>query len=371
MAKKNGASKNGPAKKPAGAGKSAANAGPKVPPKPATKAGSKPATKSTTKATAKPAAKALAKPPAKAPAKAPVKPVAKPAVKPAVDAAKSKPAPAKAPAPAGTAGVRPTHIGKITEAPPPPPPKRRGILPPLFGPPPTPPKRSKGAPPPVIAKPKPKKKPGAENADKTPKKKIDYANAVSVAAAAVQAAAAPAQPSKKASLQPGLFMISGRRVRTLSLKGIKIARTPKAAKAAAAKPVETAPLVLAKTKLTPKELEGFRDILNRMRRELAGRVHDLEEEALKSSGGNLSNMPLHMADVGTDTFDQDFNIGMAQTERGIVQEIDEALKRIANRTYGMCMLTGKPIPKGRLAAMPWAKYTVEAARQVEKSRPRP
>ena len=367
MAKKSGAFKNGPAKKPTSAAKPAAKAGSKAPSKPVGKSGSKPATKSTAKATAKPAAKA--------PAKAPVKPVAKPAVKPAVDAAKSKPAPAKAPAkapaPAGTAGVKPTHIGKITEAPPPPPPKRRGILPPLFGPPPTPPKRSKGAPPPVIAKPKPKKKPGAENADKTPKKKIDYANAVSVAAAAVQAAAAPVQPSKKAPLQPGLFMISGRRVRTLSLKGIKIARTPKAAKAAAAKPVETAPIVLAKTKLTPKELEGFRDILNRMRRELAGRVHDLEEEALKSSGGNLSNMPLHMADVGTDTFDQDFNIGMAQTERGIVQEIDEALKRIANRTYGMCMLTGKPIPKGRLAAMPWAKYTVEAARQVEKSRPRP
>ena len=363
MAKKSGASKNGPAKKPTSAAKPAAKAGSKAPSKPVGKSGSKPA--------AKPAAKPVAKPSAKTSAGATTKGATKPAAKPAPDAPKAKPAPAKAPAAAGTAGVKPTHIGKITEAPPPPPPKRRGILPPLFGPPPTPPKRSKGAPPPVIAKPKPKKKPGAENADKTPKKKIDYANAVSVAAAAVQAAAAPAQPSKKASLQPGLFMISGRRVRTLSLKGIKIARTPKAAKAAAAKPAEPVPVVLAKTKLTPKELEGYRDILNRMRRELAGRVHDLEEEALKSSGGNLSNMPLHMADVGTDTFDQDFNIGMAQAERGIVQEIDEALKRIADRTYGMCMLTGKPIPKGRLAAMPWAKYTVEAARQVEKSRPRP
>ena len=356
MAKKNGASKNAPAKKPASAAK------------PAAKGNSKGGSKAPSKPAAKASAKAATKPAAKAPVKAPVKAVSKPVV----DTPKAKPAAAKSPAPAGTAGVKPTHIGKITEAPPPPPPKRRGILPPLFGPPPTPPKRSKGAPPPVIAKPKPKKKPGSESTDKTPKKKIDYANAVSVAAAAVQAAAAPAQPSKKAPLQPGLVMISGRRVRTLSLKGIKIARTPKsAAKAAATKPAEPAPVVLAKTKLTPKELEGYRDILNRMRRELAGRVHDLEEEALKSSGGNLSNMPLHMADVGTDTFDQDFNIGMAQAERGIVQEIDEALKRIADRTYGMCMLTGKPIPKGRLAAMPWAKYTVEAARQVEKSRPRP
>jgi RNA polymerase-binding transcription factor DksA len=365
VAKKNGASKNAPAKKPNGSSKPAAKGskdskGTKAPVKPVVKAGSKPASKPAGKVPAKAAPKAAAKAATKA------------APKPVVETPKAKPAAGKAPASAGTAGVKPTHIGKITEPPPPPPPKRRGILPPLFGPPPTPPKRSKGAPPPVIAKPKPKKKPGAENTDKTPKKKIDYANAVSVAAAAVQAAAAPAQPSKKAPLQPGLVMISGRRVRTLSLKGIKIVRTPKSSsKSAATKAVETAPVVLAKTKLTPKELEGYRDILNRMRRELAGRVHDLEEEALKSSGGNLSNMPLHMADVGTDTFDQDFNIGMAQAERGIVQEIDEALKRIADRTYGMCMLTGKPIPKGRLAAMPWAKYTVEAARQVEKSRPRP
>lgn len=337
----------------------------KAPKKPSAK---KPAPKPAAKAS-KPAPKPVVKP-AKAAAKPPVKATAKPSV----DAGKAKagaPAP-KAAAQGGTAGVKPTHIGKITEAPPPPPPKRRGILPPLFGPPPTPPKRSKGAPPPVIAKPKPKKKPGSESTDKTPKKKIDYANAVSVAAAAVQQAAAAPVPGKKAAPQPGLVMISGRRVRTLSLKGIKLPRATKgSSKAAAPKAADAPPVVVAKTKLTPKELEQYRDILNRMRRELAGRVHDLEEEALKSSGGNLSNMPLHMADVGTDTFDQDFNIGMAQAERGIVQEIDEALKRIADKTYGMCMLTGKPIPKGRLAAMPWAKYTVEAARQVEKSRPRP
>jgi RNA polymerase-binding transcription factor DksA len=342
----------------------------KAPKKPSAKKPSakKPAPKPAAKAS-KPASKPAVKP-AKAAAKAPIKATAKPSV----DAGKAKagaPAP-KAAAQGGTAGVKPTHIGKITEAPPPPPPKRRGILPPLFGPPPTPPKRSKGAPPPVIAKPKPKKKPGSESTDKTPKKKIDYANAVSVAAAAVQQAAAAPAPGKKAAPQPGLVMISGRRVRTLSLKGIKLPRAMKgSSKTAAPKAADAPPVVVAKTKLTPKELEQYRDILNRMRRELAGRVHDLEEEALKSSGGNLSNMPLHMADVGTDTFDQDFNIGMAQAERGIVQEIDEALKRIADKTYGMCMLTGKPIPKGRLAAMPWAKYTVEAARQVEKSRPRP
>ncbi len=353
----------------------------KAPTQPAAKKSSKaparPIAKASAKATVKPASKASAKPAAKPAAKPVAKPAAKPVAKPRAASGKDAPATAKGSgkvptaSAGGTATIKPTHSGTITEAPPPPPPKRRGILPPLFGPPPTPPKRSKGAPPPVIAKPKPKKKPGAELVDRGPKKKIDYANAVSVAAAAVQAAGAAPVPGKKAQVVPGLIMISGRRVRTLSLKGIKVKRTGKSsAKAATAKEPAALPVVVTQTKMGSRDLDEFRLHLLRARRELAGRLLDLEEEALKSSGGNLSNMPLHMADVGTDTFDQDFNIGMAQTERGIVAEIDEALQRIANRTYGMCMLTGKPIPKSRLAAKPWAKYTVEAARQIEKSRPR-
>ena len=100
--------------------------------------------------------------------------------------------------------------------------------------------------------------------------------------------------------------------------------------------------------------------------ELIARVTGLEDDALRSSGGNLSNMPLHMADIGTDTFDQDLAIGMAETERELLREIDEALDRITAKTYGVCQLTGKPIPKARLDAKPWAKYTIEAARQLEK-----
>jgi RNA polymerase-binding protein DksA len=120
-----------------------------------------------------------------------------------------------------------------------------------------------------------------------------------------------------------------------------------------------------KTKLAKKELENYHALLVRERARLLGLLDGMEHEALRSKGGNLSNMPLHMADVGTDTFDQDLALGMAETERKLLTEIHAALVRINDKTYGMCEMTGKQIPKARLEAKPWARYTIEAARKVE------
>ena len=143
---------------------------------------------------------------------------------------------------------------------------------------------------------------------------------------------------------------------------------PKRAKALVEKEVEKPdPQVGSiKTKLTKKELDEYRALLMLKRRHLVGMLSGMEDEALRSSGGNLSTMPLHMADIGTDTFDQDFTLGMAETERALLDEIDAALHRIDNKTYGVCQLTGKPIPKTRLEAKPWAKYSIEAAKMMER-----
>ncbi|MEE8154213.1 MAG: TraR/DksA C4-type zinc finger protein [Phycisphaerales bacterium] len=123
-----------------------------------------------------------------------------------------------------------------------------------------------------------------------------------------------------------------------------------------------------KSRLSPKTLDGYRTLLLIKRAELVGDLSAMEAEALRSDGGNLSNVPIHMADIGTDTYDQDFMLGLAEKERGRLREIDEALRRIDDRTYGVCQMTGKAIPKARLAAKPWAKYTIEAAREVEAGR---
>ncbi|MCE9618344.1 MAG: TraR/DksA C4-type zinc finger protein [Planctomycetes bacterium] len=132
------------------------------------------------------------------------------------------------------------------------------------------------------------------------------------------------------------------------------------------KAAEEIDILSIKTRLTPKELAEHRGILITRRNELIGRVEGLEDEALRSNGGNLSNMPLHMADVGTDTFDQEFALNLAASDRVKLAEIDEAISRIDDKTYGVCQLTGKPIPKARLDANPLAKYTVEAARMIER-----
>lgn len=178
--------------------------------------------------------------------------------------------------------------------------------------------------------------------------------------------AAAAASRSEAGDSGGYMFINGRRVRMISTKGLSIPKRAKVAPVEEVAPeVEAERIRAIRTKLSEAELGKYRELLLEKRRELVGVVNVMEEEALRSSGGNLSNMPLHMADVGSDTYDQDFALGMAEAERRLLAEIDAAIGRIADRIYGVCQMTGKPIPKVRLNAKPWAKYTIEAARLVE------
>jgi DnaK suppressor protein len=118
--------------------------------------------------------------------------------------------------------------------------------------------------------------------------------------------------------------------------------------------------------LKARELEFFRDLLVAKRRELLGDVHSMEEEALRSaSGSNLSNLPIHMADMGTDNYEQEFTLGLVEKDRQLLREINVALGKIRDGTYGICEGTGKPITKARLEAKPWAKYSIEYTRKME------
>ena len=82
-------------------------------------------------------------------------------------------------------------------------------------------------------------------------------------------------------------------------------------------------------------------------------------------------MPTHMADMGTDNFEHEFTLGLLESELALLREIDAALQRIDDRTYGICLGTGEQIPKARLRAKPWAKYTVDFARKLELRQVRP
>jgi RNA polymerase-binding transcription factor DksA len=206
-----------------------------------------------------------------------------------------------------------------------------------------------------------KPKPDASETPTVPKKgPIDLAQHKSVAEAAAAVANARGGTGE-------FIIINGRRVRAISTKGIVVPKKSKSSATEVAAAPSEQQIREIKTKLGKKELEEYRALLHAKRRQLVGMLNGMEDEALRSSGGNLSNMPVHMADMGSDVYEQDFTLGMAETERAIVNEIDAALQRIEDKTFGVCQMTGKPISKARLDAKPWAKYTIEAERIAESS----
>lgn len=290
---------------------------------PKSKPHSKKPAKTVAKPAGKPAPKASAKPTKPAPkAKHPSKPAAKPAAKPAKAAApaKQKPAaPAKAPSKPETKGKAPvakTVAPSKAPAKPAAPalgadgkPVRKGI---------------------TIVTPKPIKK---------PKPKIISAVPASVGqlAGTLRKPLIPSGPHASPS-------------RPLGAQG----EAPETQ-------VEA-----GKTPFSKKELDQFRAILLRKRAEVAGDIHTMESEALKGESGALSNLPQHLAEQGSETYEQTLALDLVAADRRLVKEIDDALKRISDGTYGLCELSGKPIKAERLQELPWARYSIEAARELER-----
>ena len=123
--------------------------------------------------------------------------------------------------------------------------------------------------------------------------------------------------------------------------------------------------------MTKTDLESFRQSLLNLRARLSGNLSHLAEEALRATGGensgSLSNTPLHMADLGTDNFEQEFTLSLIQNEEQVLVEIAEALNRINQGAYGKCEECGAPIPKARLQALPYTRHCVNCARKVQQS----
>jgi len=122
-------------------------------------------------------------------------------------------------------------------------------------------------------------------------------------------------------------------------------------------------------RLTAVDIDRFKQMLLEKRQEIIGSVNEMKNEALRKSrldaSGDLSSMPIHMADIGTDNYEQEFALGLMDGERKLLKEIDNALQRIDGGSYGVCQGTGEPIAKARLEAKPWARYSIEYAKTLE------
>ncbi|HVU34731.1 MAG TPA: TraR/DksA C4-type zinc finger protein [Opitutaceae bacterium] len=124
----------------------------------------------------------------------------------------------------------------------------------------------------------------------------------------------------------------------------------------------------------PEKFRRYYRLLLDLRASLTEGIERHSEETLKRSSkedaGDLSAYGQHMADAGTDTFDRDFALSMVASEQEALAEIDAAIKRIHDGTYGTCEITGKPISKERLHAVPFTRYSAEAQKEIERNRHR-
>src|SRR5580693_454789 len=121
--------------------------------------------------------------------------------------------------------------------------------------------------------------------------------------------------------------------------------------------------------LKNEDLVSYRQVLQTLRSRLRGDLDQMTDEALRRDNnggtGNLSNVPLHMADLGTDNYDQEFTLGLIENEQGTLELVEEALERMENGTYGQCAECGEPIAKPRLQAIPYARHCIKCARKLE------
>lgn len=113
----------------------------------------------------------------------------------------------------------------------------------------------------------------------------------------------------------------------------------------------------------------YKERLIALRARLRGDVSQMADAALKKNrseaNGDLSSMPIHMADIGSDNFEQEFTLSLMQNDEGTLEKIEAALERIEDGTFGVCDECGVKIPKTRLNAIPYTPVCVRCAEQIE------
>ena len=124
--------------------------------------------------------------------------------------------------------------------------------------------------------------------------------------------------------------------------------------------------------MTKKEAEPFKKLLLTMQERLNGSIRQKQKDTLKKSprdaSGDLSGYTFHMADMATDNFDTEFALSLVSNEQDVLYEIEEALKRIEEGSYGDCLDCGKKINAQRLKAVPYTSFCVTCQEKKESGR---
>ena len=124
---------------------------------------------------------------------------------------------------------------------------------------------------------------------------------------------------------------------------------------------------MAGNKFDKKKVDQFKTSLVKLRNSL---LHDIDNMSKNpgsqnSDSGDVSGHVLHMADVATDMYDREFNLGLASTEREVLQKIEQALKRVDDKIFGACSECEKSIPLVRLNAIPYVETCLKCQEEIE------
>jgi RNA polymerase-binding transcription factor DksA len=177
---------------------------------------------------------------------------------------------------------------------------------------------------------------------------------------AKKSAARKPRPARKVHAKKARVVKAARRTKTTR-------RSPKSRRLTMESPAVLLGLNHRERKLDPfirKQKEKLLQLRDAMVDSMAG----VAQGTLRSraEGSEASAFGMHQADAGSDAYDRDFALSLLSQEQDALYEIDEALKRIEVGTYGKCEMSGKPIPRARLEAIPFARFTVECQSQLEK-----
>ncbi len=250
----------------------------------------------------------------------------------------------------------------------------------------------------TAAKPKPKAKPATKKAAPPPAKPVVVRSATMEKPSSKKTALRESILARKAAIKPITFSLDEVRAiaKTNAAKAPEASKTKAPAKPAApkpltlerpAKPIHVKPASLADIlgfnpkkaksveavaeKDVPEKYKRYYKILVDMRRQLTEGIERHSEESLKRSAkddsGDLSGYGQNMSDGGINTFDRDFVLSLVSSEQEALSEIDAAIKRIHDGTYGICESSGKPIAKERLLAVPFTRHSAAAKKQIERN----
>jgi len=115
-------------------------------------------------------------------------------------------------------------------------------------------------------------------------------------------------------------------------------------------------------------LQKFKERLLEMRKDLLGDFNNIQTHSLSrgdDQAGDLSSMPIHMADIGSDTYEKEFACDLIKSEQEELREIDAALARLADGSFGVCEVCNKKVSYQRLSGLPYARLCIECQRKEE------